>query len=219
MVPPKRPMVLGLMLLLALATVAPALAAPVPIQPAAPLNVSISYSPSTVAVNTPTTLSYSITGGTGPYMIWQNNTPSGCSPPTVPLTTPDPSGSNSCTPSVTGNFNVHVDVQDSLGNRGSASTYLTVTSSSGGSGSGTGGNGTTGIDLSFLQNLLPVFMITGGLFLGAIVAMAVSLVALAVLVPRRLKQLRKTIEAQAAPKPASPATPPPPPKEQPPGEL
>ncbi len=225
MSPTKRSMILGLMILLALATVAPARAAPALNQPAAPLNVSISYSPSTVAVNTPTTLSYSITGGTGPYTIWQNNTPSGCNPPSIPLTTPDASGSNSCTPTVTGNFNVHVDVQDSLGDRGSASTYLSVTSSggSGGSGSGTGGNGTTGLDLSFLQNLLPVIMITGILFLGSVVAIAVSAVALAILVPRRLKQIRKALEGEPmktpkASKSETPAVPPPPPKEQPPSE-
>ncbi len=216
MAPTKRLLIVGLPLLLALATAATALASPTPVQPAAPLTVNISYSPSTVTVNTPTTMSYSISGGTGPYTIWQNNTPSGCNPPSVPLTTSNPSGSNSCTPTVTGNFNVHVDVQDSLGNRGSASTYLTVNSGgSGGSGSGTGGNG-TGIDLSFLQNLLPVVMITGGLFLGSMVAIAVSVVALAILVPRRLKQLRKAIEAQA---PTKEATVPPPAKEQPPGEL
>ncbi len=179
---------LSVPLLIALAVAPSVLASPVAVQPAAPLNVSISYTPNTVTVNSPTTMSYSIAGGTGPYTIWQNNTPSGCSPPSVPLTTSQPTGSNSCTPTVTGNFNVHVDVQDSLGNRGSASTYLTVNSQSGGG--GTGGNNTGGIDLSFLNNLLPIVMITGILFLGSTVAIAASAVALAILVPRRLKQIR-----------------------------
>ncbi len=225
MTPTKRLLIVGLPLLLALVTVTPALASPVPVQPAAPLTVNISYSPSTVTVNSPTLMTYSISGGTGPYTIWQNNTPSGCNPPSVPLTTPDASGSNTCYPTSTGNFNVHVDVQDSLGNRGSASAYLTVNSGSSGGTGGTGGNGTGGIDLSFLQNLLPVVMITGILFLGSVVAIAVSAVALAILVPKRLKQIRKALEgepmkAPKAGKGEAPAVPPPPPKEQPPtGEL
>lgn len=208
---------LSVPLLIALAVAPSVLASPTPVQPAAPLTVSISYSPNSVTVNSPTTMTYSIGGGTGPYTIWQNNTPSGCNPPSVPLTTSNPTGSNSCTPTVTGNFNVHVDVQDSLGNRGSASTYLTVNSAGGGGSGGT--NNTGGIDLSFLNNLLPIVMITGILFLGSTVAIAASAVALAVLVPRRLKQIRKALEGQPmkAPKAETSSTPPPP-KEQPPSE-
>jgi hypothetical protein len=133
------------------------------------------------------------------------------------MTTQNPSGTFSCTPTVTGNFDIHVDVQDSGGNSGSTQVTLSVTGgSSGGSGSGTGNN-TGGIDLSFLQNLLPVVMITGILFLGSTVAIAVSAVALAILVPKRLKQLRKAIEGQSIGKVAAPATPPPPPKDEPKG--
>lgn len=219
MTPTKVLTATATLLLLALVIAAPALASPTPVQPAAPLTVNISFSPNTVTVNSPTTMSYSISGGTGPFTVWENNTPSGCNPPSVPLTTPDASGSNSCTPSVTGNFNVHVDVQDSAGNRGSASTYLTVNSGgSGGSGSGSGTNGTGGIDLSFLNNLLPILMITGILFLGSTVAIAVSAVALAILVPRRLKQIRKALEGAPLPTTGAPVTPPPaedqPPKEE-----
>ena len=208
----------SLSLLLALVIVQPAFAGAVPVRASATLPVNLSFTPNPVAEFGTTTGSYSITGGTGPYTIWENNTPAGCNPQSNPMTTPDSSGTFTCSPTVTGTFDVHVDVQDSAGNSGSTQVTLTVTSSSGGSGSGT--NGTGGIDLSFLQDLLPVVMITGILFLGSTVAIAVSAVALAILVPRRLKQLRKAIEGQPMTKVPAPATPPPPPKDQPPiGEL
>lgn len=202
-------------LLIALALAQPGLADMAPIQPAAPLNVSLSFSPNTVPVNAQTTGAYSIIGGTQPFTIWMNNTPSGCNPQSVPFTTPNASGSFTCNPTVTGNFNIHVDVVDSLGNRGSTSTPLTVTAQSGGGGS-SGNNQTGGIDLSFLQNLLPVLMITGILFLASTVAIAASAVALAILVPKRLKQLRKAIEGQPVRKAEPAETPTEKPKDQPP---
>lgn len=219
MMPRKTLSTISLSLLLALVIAQPALAGSNPLQASATLGVSLSFSPNPVTQFAPTTGSYAISGGTAPFTIWMNGTPSGCYPPGNPFTTSNASDTFTCSPSVTGTFYVHVDVHDSAGNAGSTQTTLTVSSGSGGSGgSGSGtGNNTGGIDLSFLQNLLPVLMITGILFLGSVVAIAVSSVALAILVPRRLKQLRKAIEGQPIRKTDVPATPPPPPKEQPPG--
>lgn len=215
----KSAVVACLALLTALIAVQPALASQNLVQAQATLNVNFSYSPSTVSVNSQTQISYSISGNgfgpTPPFTIWVNGTAPGCNPPSNPFTTSNASGTFPCYPSSTGNFNVHVDVHDNAGNRGSTSAYLTVNSNSGGGGSGSGsGNNTGGIDLSFLQNLLPVVMITGILFLGSTVAIAVSAVALAILVPKRLKQLRKAIEAQSPTK-AEMLTSPPPPSDQP----
>ncbi len=190
----KHAMTAVVLLAIALSIASPGLASPAPVQPAALLTVSLSFSPSTVQVNGQTTGSYSIVGGTPPFTIWENNTPPGCAPQSVPFSTPNPSGTFSCNPTATGNFNVHVDVQDSAGNRGSMSAPLSVT----GSGSGSGSNQTGGIDLSFLNNLLPIVMITGILFLASTIAIAASAVALAILVPRRLKQIRKALEGQAS---------------------
>ena len=216
----KSLVALSLSLVLALVIVQPVLASPIPVRASATLGVSLSYSPNPVQENTQTTGSYSISGGTSPFTIWQNNTPAGCNPQSNPMTTSSPSGTFTCTPTVAGTFYVHVDVQDSAGNSGSTPVTLTVNGgSSGGTNGGSSTGNTSGIDLSFLQNLLPVVMITGILFLGAVVAIAVSAVALAILVPRRLKQIRKALEGQPmkTPKAESPATPPPPLKEQPPG--
>ena len=215
-----RLVVLSVSLLLALVIAPSVFADPNAVRTAGSLNVSLSYSPNPVQQYASTTGSYSIVGGTPPFTIWQNNTPAGCQPQSNPMTTSNPSGTFSCTPNVSGTFNVHVDVQDSAGDTGSTQVTLTVNSGNSGGSSSSGGNSTGGIDLSFLQNLLPVVMITGVLFLGSVVAIAVSAVALAVLVPRRLKQIRKALEAQTS-RPAhaeSPTSPPPPPKEQPPGD-
>ncbi len=205
---------LSLSLLLALVIAQPALAYSAPVQATVNLPVSLSFSPNPVTQNTPTTGNFQISGGSAPYTIWENNTPAGCGPQSNPLTSSSPSGTFTCTPSVTGTFNIHVDVHDSAGNSGSTQVTLTVNGgSSGGSGSGTGN--TSGIDLSFLQNLLPVVMITGGLFLGSVVAIAVSCVAMAILIPKRLKQLRKAIEAQSGAKPVAPTAAPGPSKAEP----
>ncbi len=217
MTPRNGVLALSIALLLSLVIAQPVFGSPNPVHTSAPLGVSLSYSPNPVQQNAATTGTYSITGGTAPYTIWQNNTPAGCNPQSNPFTTSNPSGTFTCTPTVTGNYNIQVQVQDSAGNSGSTQVTLTVNSgSSGGSGSGTGNN-TGGIDLSFLQNLLPILMVTGILFLGSVVAIAVSAVALAVLVPRRLKQIRKALEGQPMKLSKAEPTSTPPPKEQPPG--
>lgn len=197
--------------------VPPAMASPGPVRVAATLGVTLNFSPNPVNVGSQTQIQISVSSGSPPYFLWLNGTIPGCSPPGQPIQQNQSSASYQCNPSSPGSFNVHLDVADNFGDHGSTSATLTVQSSgTGGSGSGTG-NTTGGIDLSFLQNLLPVVMITGILFLGSTVAIAVSAVALAILVPRRLKQLRKAIEGQPIRTTDAPPTPPPPPKDQPPG--
>ncbi len=208
-------------LLLAIVLAPAALAASVPPQPAATLGVNLNFSPNPVSVGSQTQIQISISGGSIPYYLWFNASIPGCSPSSQPIQMNQSSSSFPCNPTSSGSFPAHVDVSDNAGDHGSASATLSVQSSGGNTG-GTGGTGnnTGGIDLSFLNNLLPIVMITGILFLGSTVAIAVSAVALAVLVPRRLKQIRKALEGQPLkqPKAETPTTPPPPPKDQPPGD-
>lgn len=205
-------------LLIILAIAQPVLAAAGGPQATATLPVTLNFAPNPVSVGSQTQIQISISGGSSPYYVWFNGSIPGCSPPTQPIQQNQSTASYQCNPTSTGNFNVQLGVADSAGNHGTASATLNVQSSGGGGGSGTGGNNTGGIDLSFLQNLLPVVMITGFLFLGSVVAIAASAVALAVLVPRRLKQIRKALEGQPmkAPKAETATTPPPPQAEQPP---
>lgn len=194
--------------------------APPASQPAGPvrtlaLTVSLNFSPNPVNVNAQTTGSYAIAGGTGPYTIWENNTPPGCGPQSVPFQTPNPSGSFTCTPTATGPFNINVDVEDSTGAHASTQTTLTVNSQSGGGGggSGTGGNGTGGFSLpSDLVNMVFLVIV---LFLVALFAMAAGIIAMAALVSRRLKQLTKAMQPPAAvPSQPRPPAPPKPPEEE-----
>lgn len=209
-----RNALVALSLILAFVIAQPAMAAPGPVQASATLGVTFSYSPNVVTVNTQTTGMYSITGGTPPFTITVNGAPSGCMPQTNPFTTSNASDSFQCRPSVTGSFNVNVNVVDNIGNTGQASATLTVNPSTGGGGTGggTGGNGTGGggFNLSGLQDLLPIVMIVGIIFLASTVAIAASAVAMAILIPRRLKQIRKAIEGQPMKKPKEKSAAPPP---------
>lgn len=214
---------LSVPLLIALAVAPSAFAAPSGPQSAATLPVSLNFSPNPVTVNSQTQIQISISGGSAPYYIWFNASIPGCTPPQQPIQQNTSQSSYPCNPTSPGNYPVSLGVADSAGNHGSAGATLNVQSSGGTGGTGgTGGNGTGGFDLSFLNNLLPIIMITGILFLGSTVAIAASAVALAILVPRRLKQIRKALEGQPmkAPKPSKTETTevPPPPKETPPNE-
>lgn len=189
----RHAMLLGV--LLALVTASPVVGAPMSGAPAATLPVTLSFSPNPVSAGAQTQIQVSIAGGSPPYLLWFNSSIPGCNPPSQPFQQNNSAASYPCDPSSSGNFGAHLDVADSAGNHGSASATLNVQSGgSGGNNSGTGGNGTGGIDLSALQDLLPVLMITGIVFLGSVVAIAASFVAMAILVPRRLKQLRNAIQ-------------------------
>lgn len=217
----RTPIVMAcISLVLALAIAPAALASSNPPQPAAPLSVSLSFSPNPVTVGSQTQIQVSVSGGSPPFYLWFNSSVPGCSPPQQPFQQTQYSSSYGCNATSPGSFPAHLDVADNAGDHGSASATLNVQSGGGNTGGTSGtGNNTGGIDLSFLQNLLPVVMITGILFLGSTVAIAVSAVALAILVPKRLKQIRKALEGQPLKqsKNEAPATTPPPPKEQPPG--
>jgi hypothetical protein len=216
----KTLVIATLSLLMTVVLVPSVLASSVPVRVAAPLGVNLNFTPNPVSQGSQTQIQISVSGGSPPYFLWFNASIPGCNPPHQPIQENTSSASFPCNPTSSGSFPAHLDVSDNLGDHGSAGATLTVQSSggggSGGSGSGTGNN-TGGIDLSFLQNLLPVVMITGFVFLGSTVAIAVSAVALAILVPKRLKQLRKAIEAQSLRLPESAGPKSETPKDQPPG--
>src|SRR5207249_11195287 len=78
---------------------------------------------------------------------------------------------------------------DKTGTREAAAATVTV--QGGGGGGGGGGNGTN--PLSGLQDLLPVFFTFAIIFLGSLVALAVGVIAMALLVSRRLRQLTEAM--------------------------
>ncbi len=192
--PRIRPALLCALLSLALLAIPSVLAAPVPPLTAGTLGVSLSFTPNPVSVGTQTQIQVSISGGVAPYQIWFNATIPGCTPP-KPLQQNQSTNTYRCTPTQSGTFSAYLDAADSAGNHGSTSASLTV--QGGGNTGGTGsGNGTGGFSLSSLQDLLPIVMIVTFVLLASVLAIAASLVALAILVPRRLKQLRKAIQGE-----------------------
>jgi hypothetical protein len=83
-----------------------------------------------------------------------------------------------------------------LNTRAPQSASLNVTNGNGGNGNGSGNNSNSGNNS--LGSLIPSGFLTVGLilvlvFMGAIIATAVGMVALAVRVPRRLRQLSETL--------------------------
>ncbi len=211
---PRKPFVMACIALMLALVVAPGVLASsaLPV-PAAPLGVNLNFSPNPVNVGSQTQIQISVSGGSSPYFLWFNTSIPGCNPSSQPIQMNQSSSSFPCNPTSPGNFPAHLDVADNQGDHGSASASLTVQSTGGSGGTGSTGNNTGGIDLSFLNNLLPVLMITGILFLASTVAIAVSAVALAILVPRRLKQIRNALEAKpSADMPTT--TPPPSPSEE-----
>ena len=163
------------------------------------LTVSYSFNPTTVNVNNPTQGSYSITGGTSPFTVWVNNTPPGCGPQTNPFTSSSASSQFTCTPTSSGTYNVHLDVTDNVGNRGSASATLTVNSGSGNGGNGNGnGTGSSG-GFSLPPELMSMMLLFGAVFIGAIVALAAGVIVMAVLLSRRLRQLNETMSRSSPP--------------------
>jgi uncharacterized membrane protein YgcG len=179
---------------------------------ATPVTISgFSFQPSTISVNAQTSGSVSLSGGTAPYFLWFNNTPQGCAPPSIPVTTSSMQFQFNCQPSATGAFQVHLDVADSSTPAGhnSMSTSLTVNSNSGNGngnnggsgGSGGGGNGSSGFSLP--SGLLQVALLLSLAFIGSMVALAAGMVATAVILSRRLRQLKEVLE-RTGPPPSSP---------------
>jgi len=161
---------------------------------AAAFTVSFSYSPSTLPANTQTQGMVTFSGGSVPFKVWLNQTPPGCDPGAQPFTTSTSSNSWNCTPTTAGTYNVHLDAVDNTGTKQQATTTVTVQSGgNGGSGSGSG-NGSGTNPLAGLDAVLPTLFIFAFVFLGALVALAAGVVAMAVLVSRRLRQLTEAMK-------------------------
>jgi hypothetical protein len=159
---------------------------------AAAFTVSFSYSPSTLPANTQTQGMVTFSGGSMPFKVWLNGTPPGCDPGTQPFTTSTSSNSWNCTPTTAGTYNVHLDAVDSTGTKQQATTTVTV-QSGGNSGNGSG-NGSGTNPLAGLDAVLPTLFIFAFVFLGALVALAAGVVAMAVLISRRLRQLTEAMK-------------------------
>jgi hypothetical protein len=173
--------------------------------------ISLSFSPNPVAAGTQTQGSLQFNGGSAPFTVWVNGSAPGCAPQPDPFTANTNSNSFSCTPTSSGTYNVHVDASDSSGSLGSAAFTLTVDTGSGGCTSNCGGNNGSGSGsgtnpLAGLDTVLPTLFIFAFVFLGAIVALAAGVIAMAVLMSRRLRQLT---EAMKPPEVAPPESKPP----------
>ena len=166
--------------------------------------VSFSFQPSSVTVNTQTSGSVSLSGGTSPYFLWFNNTPQNCNPPTTPVMTSSTQYPFNCQPSTPGHYNIHLDVADSSSPAGhsSMSASLTVTSNSGNGNNG--GNGSGGSGFSFPSGLFQVALLLSIAFIGSMVALAAGMIATAVILSRRLRQLKETLERTSQPPPTQP---------------
>ena len=151
-----------------------------------------------------------LSGGTPTYYVWVNNTAPGCTPMSLPITLAGTQDQFTCTPTSAGSYNVHIDVVDSTSPamKASQSTTLIVNPSSGGGGNGSGKNGGSSGNGSFSlpSNLIEYALIFGLIFVGAMVALAAGMIATAVLVGRRLRQLNETIAKYSQP-PKDPKSP------------
>lgn len=82
-----------------------------------PLSVSLIVNPTTINLGQSVTLTASVTGGTGPYSYIWTNLPSPCS---------GTSNTTTCTPNVSGMYNISVQVKDTTGATVSATGTLVV---------------------------------------------------------------------------------------------
>ena len=175
-------------------------------------NLQFSFQPSTASEGSQVTVNVTFTGGTPDFLLWFNNTPPGCSPPSNPQTSPSDGFVINCRPTSSGTYTAHLDVLDSATPRNSASgsATLTVTSNNNnnnGNGSnnnnnGSGGNGS----FSLPGGLLQIALFGGIAFLGALVAIAAGTIATAVMVSRRLRQVNETLQ-KLVPPPEKPKPP------------
>ena len=161
---------------------------------AAAFTVSFSYSPSTTAANSQTQGMVTFSGGSVPFKVWLNQTPPGCDPGAQPFVTSTYTNTWNCTPTTSGTYNVHLDAYDTTGTKQTATATLTV-QSGGNSGNGNG-NGSGTNPLAGLDTVLPTLFIFAFVFLGALVALAAGVVAMAVLVSRRLRQLTEAMKGE-----------------------
>ncbi len=162
-------------------------AARVAIAPGAnsPLTInSLTVSPNSVSPGSQFSVDVQVSGGVTPYTYNWGPLPGGC---------PNPGNTASwgCTLSSPGEYSVGVNVADSGGNHTTASRSFNVTSGGGG-GSGGGksgssnGNGSNGFNLSSFGPLLFYGLIAGIISFALLVALTVGVIAIAVILSRRL---------------------------------
>ncbi|MGA8303872.1 MAG: hypothetical protein WA691_10265 [Thermoplasmata archaeon] len=171
-----------------------------------------SFQPSNANPGTQVTGTVGLSGGTAPYYLWFNNTPPDCSPSNNPVMSSSTTFTFQCTPTSTGSYSIQLEVVDSStpATKASQTATLNVESGSNGSGNGNGNNSNNGNNS--LSSLIPSGFLTIGLilvivFMGAIIAIAAGVVALAVLVPRRLRQLNESLaKGGLPPKESKPPT-------------
>jgi hypothetical protein len=159
-----------------------------------------SFNPSNVNQGSQVSGAVDLLGGTPPYYLWFNDTPPGCSPSSNPVSINSPSYSFQCNPSSTGSYQVHLDVVDSSVPATKASQFASLNVNSNNNGNNNSNNGGN----TSLSSLLPGGFLTFGIillvvFLGAVVAIAAGVVALAILVPKRLRQLNETLAKSGLP--------------------
>ncbi|MFI5419089.1 MAG: PKD domain-containing protein [Candidatus Lutacidiplasmatales archaeon] len=171
--------------------------------------MSIGVSPNPVSANSQANFILQIQPQSPPYSFMWTGLPSGCS---LPGSSSQNNPSFSCSPNQGGSFNVQVTVTNKTGAIASNSTSFTVNSNNNGNNNnnnGNGnhnGNGSNSSGLGFLSGLGAMFQY---IFIGAIlvfvllVLTAVSSLASAVLLARRLPA--RGHEARAAPSVVCPA--------------
>jgi uncharacterized membrane protein YgcG len=168
---------------------------------------SFAFSPAQTPADNEIQGMVSLSGGKALFYLWFNGTAPGCGPSSNPVTLSGPSMQFNCTPSSPGSYSVHLDAVDSASppDKASQTAPLTVTNSNNGNGNGgssgtngsNGGNGSTGGGsnggFQIPSTLITMLMLFGIVFLASIVALAAGMIAVAVLVSRRLRQLTETM--------------------------
>jgi hypothetical protein len=147
-----------------------------------PLSASIQISPSTPTAGSQFQISATVTGGVPPYSYVWSNTPSGCNP--------QPSPSWYCSVSEGGTYSVNLTVMDQNATQAKAFWSFTVNGKSGNNGNGSNGNsngnGSNGFNLSSFGPLLFYGLIAGLIGFALLVALTVGVIAIAVILSRRL---------------------------------
>ncbi|MGA8275449.1 MAG: hypothetical protein WB789_08795 [Thermoplasmata archaeon] len=125
-----------------------------------PFAASLNINPTQVQKGQSINIQTNVNGGTSPFTYSYSGLPAGCSGQN--------SGTFSCTPSSTGNFDVDVSVTDFHGNQTTSNTVaVDVTSSNNGNGNGNNGNGSNNSISSLLSgfggflSLVLIFGIVG----------------------------------------------------------
>jgi len=193
------------------ASLAPARPQTIRLAAQAAFSVSLSFSPNPVSAGTQMQISLQFNGGSASFTVWVNGSAPGCGPQQQPFTTPNYSNNFSCTPTSSGTYNVHVDAIDSSGSQGSTVSTLTVNTGSGGCTTNCGGNNGSGSGsgsggFSLPEGLVTTLFTFALVFFAGLFALAGGVIAMAVLISRRLRQLT---EAMKPPELAPPESKPP----------